>query len=274
MKWIVIILVIVTVLIFFTSCHSNQINLTYKGEYGATFKNNDSTQIAFVGKKKAYLRAKGIAAFPDGGQPKYLVRDTGIYIIDSNSNELKLLLDITEQSLLSWKISSRIKLIYKDNHVLYRWDVRPISSESKNKEAYDSIDKQYFEAYSIDIKTKKKSVIDTKEFESLYKDYYKKCDLTRLHNILDNIPLADWGLVLQEIKPKSDKKYIKDIVEFKSSSLTRQAIIEQIISKKEPQEIEDILKRMEKFYNSLEGYDKSKQTLHYNETYEHIQKLL
>ncbi len=276
MKWIVIILIVVTVLIFFTSCHSNQINLTYKGEFGATFKYNDSNKIAFIGKKGAYVKAKGIAAFPDGGQSKYLVKKTGIYILDSEKNKLDLLLDITEQSRLSWRIhQGNIKLIYNDNHVLYRWDVAPLSSELKNKEAYNALDKHYFDAYSIDINTKKKSIIDTNKFELLYNESYKKCDLTRLHNDLDKIPLVDWGLILQEIKPKSDKKYIREIIEFKSkSNITRRAIIEQIISKKTPNEIKDILKKMESYYNSLEGYEKTKQTLHYNETYESIQKLL
>ncbi len=274
MKWIVIILIIVTVLIFFTSCHSNQINLTYKGESGASFEYKDSTKIAFVGKKKAYLRAKGIAAFPDGGQPKYLVQATGIYVLDSKKNELNLLVDITEQNKLSWRIHrGKIKLIYMNDQVFYKWDLKPLSVD--NTEAYEVLDKQYFDAYSIDINTKEISVIDTDKFESLYEKFYKKCDLTKLHNNLDKIPLADWGLVLQEIKSKSDKKFIKDIVEFKSKSkITRRAIIEQIISKKDPQEIEDILKRLDNYYNSLKGYEKAKQTIHYDETYKSIQELL
>ena len=274
MKWIVIILIVITVLIFFTSCHSNQINLNYKGEYGATYKKNDSTQIAFVGEKGAYVKAKELAAFPGGVQPKYLVQETGIYVLDSKKNELNLLVDITEQKKMSWRIHrGKIKLIFMNDQVFYKWDLRPLSVD--NTEAYKALDKQYFDAYSIDINTREISLIDTAKFESLYQEFYKKCGLTRLHNYFDKVPLAEWGLILQEIKPKSDIKYIKEIVEFKSTSIkSRRAIIEQIISKKDPQEIEDILKRMDEFYNSLEGYDKSKQTLHYNETYESIQKLL
>lgn len=71
------------------------------------------------------------------------------------------------------------------------------------------------------------------------------------HHQLKQLPLSELGLVVQDIYPKTDKDYIKETIFLKNtSSLTRQAVIEQIISKLSKQKIKGLLREMEKYQNN------------------------
>jgi len=83
MKNLIFILVL-----FLTSCsYKDYINLSEKYEYA--LYNKDKTQFAFFKTVKVSRPAKGLAAFPDGGQSKILYYNVSVYIYDISLNKLK-----------------------------------------------------------------------------------------------------------------------------------------------------------------------------------------
>ena len=93
--------------------------------------------------------------------------------------------------------------------------------------------------------------------------------------MLSDVSLADWGLVLDNLYPKSDKKYIDETIYGYNKSLkTRRAVLEQVIEKKSKKEIQSILKRMDEHSKSLEGLKKMEYDFYMKDTYESIKALL
>lgn len=77
--------------ILLTSCYSDYVHLKLEPKYyqpHPVYQHGDSTKITFVSIQKAYLRAKGITAFPDGGQSKVIYMKTGLYIFDLGKNKI------------------------------------------------------------------------------------------------------------------------------------------------------------------------------------------
>ena len=79
----------------------------------------------------------------------------------------------------------------------------------------------------------------------------------------------------QDIYSKSDKDYIKETIFLKNtSSLSRQAVIEQIIAKQSKQKIKGLLREMEEYKNSLDGSEKTEYEIHSEDVYKKIKALL
>jgi len=76
-------------IIFFTSCSYKDYTVL-TDEYKAGTYNNDKTKFAFFKFYRIYQPAKGLAAFPDGGQPKILYQGIFVYLFDIPSNKLRL----------------------------------------------------------------------------------------------------------------------------------------------------------------------------------------
>lgn len=258
-------------LILLTSCYSDYIHLKYETSHDpvSVFHYGDSNQVAFVSTQMAYLRAKGIAAFPDGGQVKVIYRETGLYMCDIKKSKVTLLANVPNTPYLF----TDTKLVYINDVVYYCCEID--TSKSIDSVLFSSLNKKYVKAFSIDIKTKKVKPLDPEKFNSLYQKHNKKCDLSLLNKELDKIPLSEFDLVIQDIYPKSDKAYIEETIYLKSDGqTTRRAVIEQIISRLDKQEIKALLSEMDDYANGLEGSEKTEYEIFSKETYEGIQDLL
>ena len=87
--------------------------------------------------------------------------------------------------------------------------------------------------------------------------------------------MADWGLMVKDIYPKPDNEYIEETIYLRNgSSVTRRAVVEQIIAKMSKQEIKELLKNMDEYKNSLEGLKRTEYEIYSKDTYEKIQELL
>jgi uncharacterized protein YqfB (UPF0267 family) len=261
---------------FLMSCHSNHVHLEYEtsNDPNPVFQYSDSNRIAFISTQRAYLRATGISAFPDGGQSKDIYKKTGIYIINIENKKLTHLLDISSPPLSY--LYTDTELLYIDNFVYYNYEID--TSKSIDSARIASL-KKYVKCISVNTKTKEVTSIDKDDFVSLSQKHKKKCTLTELNNKLNKIPLTEFGLVIQDIYPKSDKEYIEELIYAKSDGkVSNRAIIEQIISKLDKQEINTILNRMDEYKNSFEGldevYEKAKYEYYLEETSKAIQELL
>lgn len=267
------------------SCHSDYLSLDYVAHHGACW-NHDHTQIAFVASKKAYLSAAGLARFPDGGMPDYLTEDMGLYVLKPEDRHLIRLVDFND--LTSWLSSSRslwkVKLAFNDSLLCYSvlpvtdWEFYLTRAQSPDDSLMISdLKNKYEKIYSVDVNTKEVYETNPKLFQSLYQKSREACKigLTSLNTDLAKIPLNEWGLLAQEIYPKSEEAYIEEtIFLFNSSPETRRAVIEQIISKKSKTEIKALLKKMDDYKQNLKGLKKKEYEINSEDTYKRIQSLL
>ena len=264
-------LLIAAMLILLTSCYSDYVHLKYETSHdpAPVFQYSDSNQIAFVSTQEAYLRAKGITVFPDGGQVNVIYQETGLYICDIKNSKATLLVNVP----IAPYLFTDTKLVYVNDVVYYCCEID--TGKSIDSVLFSSLNKKYVKAFSIDTKTKEVNSLDTAKFNLLYQKYNNKCDLSVLNKELKKIPLSEFGLVVQDIYPKSDKAYIEETIYLKSDGqTTRRAVIEQIISRLDKQEIKALLNEMDEYVNGLEGLEKTEYEIYSKETYEGIQDLL
>ncbi len=282
MKKIILLLGIVLIL---TSCHSEYVNLDYDIHRGAVW-NDQHNKIAFVASKKAFRSATGISKFPDGGTPDYLLENMGLYLFNSENQELTKLIDFND--LVDWLGASRskwnVKIAFTDSLIYYNilpvsdWDLYlSWAKTAEDSSMIYSLKEKYSKTYLFNVITKNVSETDSALFLSLYQKSKEanKISLTDLNQKLLEVPLAEWGLVVNDIYPKTDEDYIEETIYlYNESAITRRAVIEQIISKMSKEEIKAMLKKMDEYKSSLEGLEKTEYEIYSEETYKSIQKLL
>ncbi len=101
--------------IFFMGCYSKY--PTVITSFRGISYNPPKTQAAFYFGVTAYLRAKGITAFPDGGIPNYVLVNNGAYIYDLKSKKLQKILDCGNNKRL-FSNGSVAKTIFKKDYIL------------------------------------------------------------------------------------------------------------------------------------------------------------
>jgi len=253
--------------------------------HGAVW-NNDKSCVTFVASKIAYRNAKGITRFPDGGIPQYLLEDMGLYIFNIKDSSLAELVNFND--LVNWQSTSRslwsVNLVFNDTVIYYQitpvtdwnWFITKTSSEDRLKQI-KSLKQKYNKPYMYNLNTCSVQESDTSLFREKYQENIvnHKADLNHLNKILKKVPLSEWGLKVQEIYPKKEKEYIKEtIYRYNECAESRRAVVEQIIAKKNKQEIEKLLEKMDKYRNSLEGLERMQYDLYTKETYDQIKTLL
>ncbi len=261
-------ILIVSMAFLFISCYSDCLTIDYRLHHGAVW-NDEHTKVTFVASKMAYRSAKGIAAFPDGGRPQYLLEDVGLYVFDCESKLLEKLITFNDLTswLGPWRAKWSVTLALTDTMVYYL-----LSPVSVGWNA--SLEEKYGQPRAFHIYTETDTAIDSTTFNNLLIES-EKCDLTSLGRLVSKVPLADWGLKLQEIYPKSDRKYIIETIHlYNTSSKTRRAVIEQIIATKSKAEIESILKEMDDYRKNLEEPWKTLHEIKSKDIYDQIKALL
>ena len=270
-------------LLLITSCYSEYVTLKYSIHH-YPYLNENGKKIAFIVSKCAYKPARGIASFPDGGIPEYLLEETSLFVLNTKNNHLKKIKDFNDLSNIlgcyrsSWKTS----LAYKDS--LIYCSVSPVSGWSQylkaaqtaeDSQKIKNVKERYAKPVVFHEKTKKSCYVDSSIFQSVYQKE-KETDFARVSDPLsEEIPLSEIGLVIQDIYPKSDKDYIKETIFLENSSpVTRRAVIEQIITKLNKKQIRGLLREIEEYENSLEGYEKTKYERNIEDVYRRIKDLL
>ena len=269
-------------LILFTACHTDYLHLNYEASYGC-YSDAKETEIAFVLSTSAYRAAKGISKLPDGGSPKYLLRSMGLFILDTNNNHLTNLVSFNDLIYRNFNIPTSIKtkITVVDSCIYYhitpitKWDtyLKWCKNSVDSSHIY-SLKEKYQKHYKVRRHDKQIFLVDSMEFIAAFlkKNPYS---LTKLNKILDDVPLNKMGLQIMNIYPKSQEKYIEETIYLKNeSALSRRAVVEQIVSKLSKDEIKLLLKKMDIYNNSLDGYEKTKYEEYSKETYKQIQALL
>jgi hypothetical protein len=277
-------ILLVSAVLLLTSCHSRYVSLDYEVHHGPVW-NNKHTSVAFFASKTAYRSATGLARFPDGGAPYYLLKNVGLYVFNQENHKLTQLVDFND--LTDWLGTARInwgsEIAFADSVIYYRilptmkwdWYIKQANT-TRDSMVICSLKEKYSRTYSLNINEKKMIEIDSTLFLSLYQKCSErnKADITELNKKLSEVPLADWGLVVKEIYPKSDKDYITETIYRRNNSpLTERAVVEQIIAKLNKQDIKDLLRKMDEYKNSLEGLKKMEFEVYSKDTYERVQRL-
>jgi len=270
-------------LLLMTSCYSEYLHTDYSIHHGACW-NNDRTSTAFITSTLAYRPAKGIATFPGGGIPEYLMEDVGLYIYDTIKHDLHKVADFNDLAgfIGAWRSSWKTKIAYTDSLVYYF--VQPVSdwsfylqSIAKTEEdstlVYDLKDK-YSDPLVFNINTGNIHPVNSSVFISIYnKD--READFMNVHDMISGIPLSELGLHIKSIYPKPDKEYIEETIYLKNTSpVSRRAVIEQIISLLSEKEIMNLLDKMDNYENKLEGLEKQEYERNSKAVYEEISALL
>lgn len=264
------------------SCHSGYISLDCHIHNEACY-NTDSSLVAFMATKRAYLKPKGIATFPDGGQSKVITHNTDLYIYHIENKTIQNewhLDDLTrlKPSLLS---SIRIKMFFTDSALVFRiapvthWDFflkyARSGSDSLNIETARN---HYSQPLEWRYEKQEINQIGSTEFDAL-SNRGNRISLTKLKNLVSEIPLSHLGLNIMDIFPKPEKAYINETIYLKNdSSTSRRAVIEQIISKLDKGDIRKLLKRMDNHLKRLEGQEEMNYRQLSGETYEKIRALI
>ncbi len=264
------------------SCHSGYVSLDYKIIPDA-YCNRDSTLVAFLATKKAFLKPKGIARFPDGGQSKVIYQQTDVYVFNKKNKKRLNALHLDNLDLINGNIPASLKteISFTDSLLLFsiipatNWDNHLKYSRSGTDSAnIEGMKIKFSKPFIWNFYQQEVWQIDSAEFNSYGSTHYR-ISLTEAYNFVGEIPLEDLGLEIMDIFPKSEKDYINETIYLKNDAkISRRAVVEQIIAKLSKEEIKAILLQMDKHLNSLQGYEKSTYQLYSKETYEQIQALL
>lgn len=257
-----------------TSCYTSYVSLHFKLLHGAMW-NSDSSQIAFFVQKKAFRAPVGIARFPDGGISKMVFHEVGLYVFNVDAREL-------EEVFIFDKFpdAKTIQIAYVDSLIYCLFNIDWEYRLSHAKSTADTLKiYQYMTHYArpvrFNLKTGKVDYTDTAVFSKVYKKA-RSADYMMLHNHLEKLPLAELGLVLQEIFPKSDNAYVDDFIYSSKGGnrLTKRAIAEQIIAKMSRSDILKIKKKLDRQKDRITGFERQQFEFYSSDKYKLIQVLL
>ncbi|MFO7810740.1 MAG: hypothetical protein R6V47_05150 [Candidatus Delongbacteria bacterium] len=260
------------------SCHSEYLSLSYSIHHGPCIS-PDSSRIVFGLSRKAYRKATGIARFPDGGIPDYLLEEVGVYLLEREDQQILELSDLSDMAFVigasrsSWKLDINLNdsVVYYRAQPVSEWSLyKKMTGPDSNK--IDILKRKYNTAYSYNLKNNE--LKEHSDHEIIQKQD-NRFDINVLAGEIAQLPLSEIGFVLKEIYPKSDEEYIDETIYLKNNSrLTRRAVIEQIISKMSKDEIAGLLKKMDDFKESLDGLEKQRYEFRSKDIYERIKALL
>lgn len=132
--------------------------------------------MAFIASKTAYRSAKGITSLPDGGIPRYLLSNVGLYVFDYENKILNELISFNELADCLGPYSSKwdVKLVLTDTMVYYllapvpdwNWQIEQ-ARNPENSQLMASLKERYKQAHAFDMYAKNDKVIDSTTFNNL-----------------------------------------------------------------------------------------------------------
>lgn len=98
--------------------------------------------------------------------------------------------------------------------------------------------------------------------------------ITEIIELTNNISFNDWGLKLDDYWQRSYKEYINDIIHLNGNLNYRRAIIEEIGQNISSKEIEEIINKIDRYKNSLDGYKQTNYEFFSKETVDLLNDIL
>ncbi len=243
------------------SCHSEYLYTDY-GIHHSPVLSPSHNSAALVISRRAYLPAKGISRFPDGGLPEYLMQKVGLFILDLETCSLENIMEFDSlvSEIGSYRSSWSVKIAYTDSTLCC--SVSPVGGDT----AYSRI-------YSHNLNTGKTNIMPARLFKGIYKRS-SETGITEIKKLCPDFKLAQIGIHVRELFPKPDDSYIEETIYLKNGSpVTRKAVVQQIISKLGKDEIILLLDKMYTHKKNLAGLEKTEYEIRSQDLYDALRKL-
>lgn len=243
----------------------------------------DQRAIIFIATSGAWRSAVGITSFPDGGTPKYLLQEMNLFYFIPEKDSLVRLYSFDDLVKCGGAHRSNWKqrLAIKDDKLYC--SVQPVAGwellSKKCRYLVDSVDfatikQKYSQVLVMDIKDKKTSFVEM-DFPEISKHDSTYISIGELKKKLARLPVVALGLDIKQIYPKSAKAYMDEVIYLKNKSpLYQRAVIEQFIASKSKKEIEQLLNKMKKHENKLEGLEKMEYEIYSKDIYNMLEAML
>jgi hypothetical protein len=262
-------LIFVFSLFLLCGCYQDSIHISE--DYTGGLYGRDSTDIFFYKYISAWKPAAGLSAFPDGGTPKLLYKNVSFYRYDRQRVELNKVFDFDD---LPFNKSRWLTSITRNDSII-TFAIRPVSGWEKEI-TRDSTFKKYrqqfggFFGYHLYCNStnhfSKPYVISPKNKKDLSASQIKK--------ITGNISYKQWGIDLSELDPKGKSGFIQDLITLQGNRNYRKAVVEQIVSKLNADEIKVIIEKMNAYRDQLSGLEQTEYEITAEKTIAALKKLL
>ncbi|MFH2084169.1 MAG: hypothetical protein ABII20_02445 [Candidatus Omnitrophota bacterium] len=233
-------------------------------------------KLYFIANYALRRRAKGIAAFPDGGIPKTIFAKTYFCSFDTLKNKLDSLAHLGDERLpggiSGGVVHPTVKFNLKKGVFYAAYRIKKHSNTGPDT----------YGMFSWDMEKRRLVKIQTELQESFFEEHFGRGEEEpemlahyKMYRLVKEIPLEEWGLptVLDYCK-KSDSAYVKDLILLRGDYSYRRLVIDKLGGGLSADGIRDILAKMEKRKNKLKSYQKLKYELGCKETREALEGLL
>ena len=119
--------------------------------------------------------------------------------------------------------------------------------------------------------------LETGEISLIDKELIPKqndISITEIIELTNNISFNDWGFKLDNYWQRSYKEYINDIIHLNGNLNYRRAIIEEVGQNMSSKEIEEIINKIDRYKNSLDGYKQTNYEFFSKETVDLLNDIL
>lgn len=256
--------ILMLVLLFIANgCYSEYVTMRFDSFHSATW-DRDSTRVAVVISSRAWRAPEGITRFPDGGQTKRVLRKVALYLFDPGQMKIQKVADFTDlaEVIGSSRAVWRSDLAFNDTqlyfyvNMVHDWDnyLAMRSRLAEDSLRIREVQAKYSHYFVYDMNSGEVTQLELEEYDGEGK-YSQSASLTWLNGQLRKLPKADIGLRINDVQQnysRSDRDFVEETIYMKNpSSLTRQAVFEQIISNLEKEEIRYLLRKMKLHKNRL-----------------------
>ncbi len=200
----------------------------------------------------------GISKFPDGGKSKTVYFDAAVYYFDIKKEKLYRIADFKDFFILYPRKQNYLnsELAFNDTLIYYKFpDANDFDIQSAKKYVHDKEDsvklikavKNTSKIFVYQINTKKTIIINALPENVSWADKNSFAYLKNLRkSYLKNISCADWSIILKDVYPQSNRRYKNYIIYKKGNELSRNAVLKQLVSQFDENQIRKMIVKMRK----------------------------
>lgn len=211
--------------------------------------------VYFVTTYRLIKKPKGIARFPDGGTSKELFAKVLLYSCDTDGDNLRLCGELETMQMGGNGIALSTIMRMKGNRLMVKY-------YGSNRRG-DKVNRYHMFMWDVKEKTvtpvtaleDKKAIM--KDMKGLWSKYRQESvKISALKKMIEGHTLAEWKLPSPlDYADKSTDDLFDDLVELKGDRYYRDAIIQAHTDILTGDRIDDLLRRIQKRKDSLEGYE-------------------
>ncbi|HOF20908.1 MAG TPA: hypothetical protein PLO24_06615 [Bacteroidales bacterium] len=246
--------------------HDIDLSATYSGAVCSP----NSSEIYFLCQTRASQKGKNLwFIMPIEGKTRFLHNNVSLYSFDTTGIRLTRLFDYGNlpNYLSSWKaeiIPLKDGVCFSISPKLGGWD-EMVSKDSNMV----SVRQQFEGIFFID----RDGEVKRLDSQPPADDVVKPEKGVRFY--VGNLPYSEFGLILQEFDPGTEKYYLKTLEQLGNTSTYRRAVIEQVLAVKDKNTISKVYDNMLRNLNEMkEGSKKMMKEMDIKDNLEQIQALL